>query len=80
MGRGHRVNAKTDGTGRLRQLTDGKPWVIVKRGGWLPRVLCETTEFLSVDLAELDRVSAGGWLGRPGICWETECGTRNVQA
>ncbi|KAF9780942.1 hypothetical protein BJ322DRAFT_1023621 [Thelephora terrestris] len=39
----------------LRQLTDGKPEVIVKRDGWLAGVLCKTTEFVSTELAELDQ-------------------------
>jgi hypothetical protein len=64
----------------LRQLTDGKPEVIVKRDGWLAGVLCETTEFVSTELAELDQVSAGGWLEEQGTRRETERGTRNVQA
>jgi hypothetical protein len=66
--------------GKLRQLTDGKHWVIVTRGGWLPRVLCETTEFVSIELAELDRVSAIGWLERPGVRLQTKRGTLNVRA
>jgi hypothetical protein len=55
-------------------------WVILKRGGWLPGVLCETTEFVSVILAELDRVSDGRWLERPGVHLQTKRGTLNVRA
>jgi hypothetical protein len=69
-----------NGTGGLRQLTDWKPWIVLKQGGWLPGVLCETTEFVSAEPAELDRVSAGGWLEEQGTRRETERGTRNVQA
>jgi hypothetical protein len=71
MGSEHQGNVKTNGTGKLWQLTDEKTWVIVKRCGWLPGVLCQATEFGSVELAELDRVSAIGWLERPGIRLKT---------
>jgi hypothetical protein len=80
VGREHQIKIKADGTERLRQLTEGKHWVIVTRGVWLPGVLCETTEFVSIELAELDRVSAGGWLGRPGGRLQTKRGTLNVRA
>jgi hypothetical protein len=80
MRREHQINVETNGTGKLRQLTDGKHWVIVTRGGWLPRVLCETTEFVRIELAELDRVSAIGWLERPGVRLQTKRGTLNVRA
>jgi hypothetical protein len=64
----------------LRQLTDGKPWIILKQCEQLPGDLCETTELESAGLAELDRVSAGGWLEEPGTRRETERGTRKVRA
>jgi hypothetical protein len=44
-------------------------WVILERGGWLPGVLCDTAEFVSVELAELDQVGAGGcWRDRALVC------------
>jgi hypothetical protein len=65
---------------RLRQLTDGKPWILLKQFEQLPGDLCETTKFESAGLAELDQVSAGGWLGEPGTRLRTERGTRSVRA
>jgi hypothetical protein len=64
---------------RVASYRREKVWVILKRGGWLPSVLCETTEFVSAELAEMDRVSAGGWLGKPGARLQTERVARNVR-
>jgi hypothetical protein len=84
VGREHQVKVKTDVTGGLRRLTDGKPWVILNQGERLPGYLRQAMKFVGAGLAELYPVSAGGLLEEPGVAsgnrtWHARCaGVRGV--